>query len=244
MLAALVLATSYAGKMTSSVIKPPTDDVLKTFEDLEKAKFTFIFDKKLIFGFIINSVRISVQKDFIPRNVLALKTLLERPIVKEDRFWFIQQMANQDKIATANGWPYLMWDVLESSRWMQANPSRFKQRKCYLGQEFVDSGERYFGFLPPHSKKLFAAYQKLFASGLMQKWEEEETMIAIPKSTQNRVGLKIKHKMAFLSADNRKTVVLTMEGKVTAIFLLWAICIVAGLTCFLTEKLFSYYYRI
>lgn len=85
MLAALVLTNGYTGDMTSFVIKPPPEKILKTFEDLQKNNFSFIFDKKYIFDITTTLVKILTGKSFIQKNVLAMKMLLEKAVLQEDR---------------------------------------------------------------------------------------------------------------------------------------------------------------
>lgn len=233
-LVSLVLINFYTGRMTSSVIKPPREEVLRTFGDLEKNNFTLIFDQKLAHGFLANTARILTQKLFVPRYIRALSKLLQTSVVKVDRAWFIKTMATHDKVASTNGWTYALWDAMESTTWISRQS--VKSRKCHVGEELVDSGERYFALLPPRSIKLSKVYQQLLVSGIMQRWEQEDNAMAMPKRIQNHNQVGISDKLALFNVDNNKTHQLRMEGEIVTIFFLWAICIVGSSVWFFVEK--------
>lgn len=106
-----------------------------------------------------------------------------------------------------------------------------------MGDELVDSGERYFVILPPRSGLLSRAFQKLLASGIMQRWEDEGNSIAVSERVQDRT--RVKSKTRIINDDNVSPIALAMEGKMLTVFLVWAICILGCMACLLSEILFK-----
>lgn len=231
MLAALVLVNHYTGKMTSSVIKPPEEEILKTFQDLKNNNFSIITHKPNNFNTFPNIVRILSK---MVRGNIAVRTLLASAVLVPDRQRFIQAMVGQETIATFEGWPYAMWNAIDVNLWIGRNhPKNKNRKKCYIGKELLETGERYFTFLPPVSNQLSRIFQKLLAAGIIQRWEVENYGIAISRRVQDRG--RVKDRTTMVDDNDNSLAALSMEGKVITIFIVWIVCILCCSTWFLFE---------
>lgn len=235
MLAAFVLTNCYTGDMTSSVIKPPGKEILETYQDLSRKNFSLVCNQRHVFNTYPNIVKM-LSKRISQRSILAIKTFLESAILVEDRATFIRTKVEQDRIATTEGWPYAIWNTVQSNLWIEQNYSGKKNRKtCFIGKELLETGERYFMFLPPGSSQLSRVFQKLLSAGIIQRLEQESVGIAVARRVQDR--FKMKDKTTIIDDTDKSLAALTMEGKVVTIFFVWTICILISMNGFFLEMI-------
>lgn len=238
MLTALVLVTFYTGTMTGQVIQPPSEEVLERLEDLEKNNFTLIFEKEFIFEVLKRTVMRMKGRGYFPENIRVLDRLLVKTVVQEDGN-IATMMGGDGKFAVIIAWPYSMLRAAEASAWISKEFTKAKRKdkrkKCYIGKEMVDTGERYMAFLPPGSSLLAKASQKLLTSGILQRWEMEGVMVATSRRAQDRV--RVKGQTTIVDIGTKVIAALRMEGKIVTIFFLWGSCLLTSLTCFIIESL-------
>lgn len=242
----LVLSTFYTGEMTSDVITPPSEETLNTVGDLERNNFTLIFDQKYVFDIISDTVRTMSGKPFVQKNVLTMGRLLDRAVLRPDFQWYVSQLENGDKTAVTTGWPHVISQAAGANARISTKfaarkksklKGRGKKRKCYIGKELIGTGEKFFVFLPPKSNLLAQAYRKLFASGIVYRWYEENNAISVSRRVQERV--LVKGRTTIVDPEGATVVQLAMEGKMVTVFLTCFLAILLSSVCFSAELLLA-----
>lgn len=84
MLCSIVLVTFYTGGMTSYVIKPPPDDVITSWENLEKSNLTLIFFQKFQKDINSNVLNSLLKAGINVKNANIPKRLVDKSVLHED----------------------------------------------------------------------------------------------------------------------------------------------------------------
>lgn len=237
MMASMILVTFYSGEMTSLVIKPPSDLVMEKLSELEKNNYSLVFNQRFVLNFLNSSVNIMRKKDFVNEKLDLISRLLSSRdiIVTNDNEKSFKVLAEKDKVAAINGWPYAMMAAIHANHVISSRNRLpgLVAKKCYIGKELVTTGELYVTFLPPGSTQIEKVFQRLAAGGITARWYREDRAIAYSIRVQERVMVKSETSLI----DNTKIVIggLSIKGKMTTIFLVWGFGLVFNLTVFLAE---------
>lgn len=242
--ACIIISTFYSGEMTSQVIKPPQDDTITKLEQLEKQNYTMIYPNKptldIISGNVERDSKNLNRTKGIPSRLVSLEKLISRAVFKRyaDNC-FIQELAYGNKVATIGAWTLVLWAMITATSLISSNKTLpdNKRRHCYVGEEHVQAGENFFGFVPPRNEKLVENFNFLVESGIARNFIKETRFLLVSPRVQDRVKFRETRtfREEFLRRQNWTLVKLSLEGKCAKIFLLWSYCLAMSFLCFFLE---------
>lgn len=245
MMTCMLLVNFYSGEMTGQIVLPPQEDKMTRWEELEKHNYSVIFNKPFVLDIMNNTVRTLATKKFVREDIKILYRLLGNSLlfpVGDSVTKFLPIMTEGDnKYAEISGWPFVMWTATTANQLRSnsrrvtdpASGAKTRRKKCYVGQELIQTGEQFFTVLPPGSAYLAGVFQRLAASGIVARWVFEFAAIQYSRRVQDRARVTGKTK---LLEDQETTIEpLDMEGKTVTIFLLWIFCLAGGFVAFMAE---------
>lgn len=153
------------------MIKPPPDDVITTWEQLENNNFTLISFQSFDQDIISNIVHDLLRKGRNQKSAQVAKRLLEKSIQREgEMMWYFNSLLVAEKAAAMVRWPWALHHV----GWGESRNSKLKngKRRCNVGKELISATQQFVLFLPPGSKQLAKVYEYLRASGIVERWHE------------------------------------------------------------------------
>lgn len=129
------------------------------------------------------------------------------------------------KVATVAAYWFTMWLASKGNKFiLDRKVGNFQSKKCYVGQELVDVvAGKYLVFTPPNAVGMAKVFQRLLASGIIPRWEQEAIMLMYADRVQDRAKVK---SGTMLAKEHVTIQTLRMEGKIVTVFYLWALCIV------------------
>lgn len=245
MVACTVIGTFYTGTIQSTLIKPLNDDVAKTFGDLKERNYTLAIPEsaktiKTQFKLLSNFTNSSISK-----TRENLNWLLERAQVVADADVYQRMATKKGKWASVGPWYLshlyawlhpLLLDINST-----LNPVEVNSRRCYVGQEFINSDVEFYVFNPPGTEIVAAVFQRLIYAGIVQRWEEEGHALIHSGRVQDRV--RVKSPRIIRNLEMRVIESLRMEGKTLTIFLFYGMCILMCLVG-LGLEMFVFYYDV
>lgn len=231
----LVIATFYTGAIQSTLIRPPNDDVLKTWDDLEARNYTLVMNEELrIFRNNLVSYLNTIPFSHVGE---VIRRLMGRSQFVVGDNVYLHLAFNKGRWATIGPWfttHLYVWihhrvvsDYLNSTLKVEA-------RKCHVGQELFSPGIEWYNFLPPGNLKLALAFQRIMEVGIYQRWEQEEHSLLHSERVQDRVRVQSPKKIHDMEITKIRAI--GLEGRIITIFLLWSICIIISFFGFCLEK--------
>lgn len=223
----LIIVDFYAGVITSRVIAPPEETHLETLSDLEQNNFTIIFPHNIPANAINTSVREMNKLGNASENLRILAAMLKRsevvPFHGEDSFF--NRLIDNSRVATLAGAAFVLWyaskaNMLISKRNLIKNPSK----TCDVCKEMINIvGERFLALTPPGSAKMASIFQRLIATGIIPRWDQETVWLMYAERVQDRSRIVSRTKIAKEEAAVQP---LRMDGKIVTIFVFYVLCVI------------------
>lgn len=233
----LLIVDFYSGEITSRVIAPPEEILLKSLSDLDKHNFKIIFPHELPLIAISESNKETGHlSGNLKENSRILKRLTKNStvlsVMVDDTF--MKTLVGEHNVATIVGYCYAIWHASNGNRYIMRNESpSTRNKRCHIGQELIQIiGERYVVLTPPGSEKLANVFEKLLASGIIQRWDQEAIWLMYARRVQDRGQVISKTMLAKEPTTFQK---LRIEGKMVTIFWLWILCILISCTALMCE---------
>lgn len=242
MMSTLILVNIYSGEITSQIVRPPPENVMTHWNELEENNYTIVFNGEFIQDIMTSTVSILGKNTFAQDNVRVMKRLLSNILLYpygDDVERLIPKLIdNQRKVAQVSGWPFVMWSATTanhviSTKERKLPKGKVKSKKCYVGKDLIETGEEYGVFLPPGNAQFAGIYQKLVDAGIVGRWLWEFFAKAYAWRVQDRV--RIINPVTILEEHATTIESMKLEGKSVTIFLLWIFCIVGCVLLFLGE---------
>lgn len=178
----LVLINSYAGLMTSVLIQPPTDDVIANLDELVERGYSLVYP---LAAWVASDKNLAKKS-----NISSLAKLLERPIMQTD---YIKELVTKEKRAFFSIWQ-IATGVAFSAKALLENGAGVgnanKEKDCYVGGQVLQTGEMYYGFLPPNNYQTYMAFRWIFDAGIYRRWMTEYSELSHSKRVQDRAKVK------------------------------------------------------
>lgn len=244
MFVSLLFLTYYTGSLTSVVMKPSPDKHLSTIQELEDHNYSAVVDtaqyQKLVKGIVENylywvGTNKKIKKNHLPRRFAALRKLILSSTAMLENSWSMNHQVvdgiklayiknSQSVIKFANKW---------NEYFSQNNASEIR---CYIGQELNMESACYEVAISPEGGQLFGIIKVLTETGILARFNQEYVALKAFNRVQDRSRFISLTKLA-KEVDMVKSLKLS-DGKLTGVFLLWAICLACCFTLFALEKLY------
>lgn len=226
----VVLINSYAGLMSSVIIIPISDDVIRNLDELLTMGYRLVYPLP---NWVASDTNLAKKS-----NITALAKLLEKPIMEKD---YIKELIIHDKRAFFSIWQIAMGVAFSAKELLKQQQEKFgansiNQKECYVGGEVLQTGEMYYGFLPPSSNKYaYRAFQRIFDAGIYRYWMNEYSALSHSKRVQDRV--KVKSSTQLFRERQQTIKPLDLGGKINTIFGIWGVGILVSAVLFTKEVL-------
>lgn len=230
MFVSIILVTFYSGDMTSTVISPPPEDVIKTLSELCAQNYTLHLSGYSNHAEILNRTVISLKPSSSVRKTLECLQknvkfdLLYRLVDGYDKVLF------DYKTFTAVYWRWGLYFVNEGNKRIQnvTKTKKDKARRCYVGEEYIPYDEEFFMILPSENVNLAIACRRLYQAGIVQMFVQESDGMLTFDRVQDRVRFLCKTNFNH-ERETRAFERLKWHGKTITIFLQWIFC--TGMSC-------------
>lgn len=229
MLYSMLVVNFYSASITSTLIKPPADDIIKTWNDLQSRNFTLYIGLEHHDSLCRHEARQSKILEKFLQNPILVPLSDFRQFMLENMFrdglFSINSVVGAINVATS----------LEATIQTQAQTKKEKARKCMIGQELLFSTHILFGFLPPDNEQLFLAFQRILEAGIVDLFTQEHIGMLVSRRVQDR--LHVLTKIMRQAKEETTVEKLKLQGKVVTVFLLWILCNFICLTFFCGEHI-------
>lgn len=224
--ATLLISDFYSGAITSQVIAPQPEITLTNFSDLHKNNYTLIFPIEMSQQAMLVSITQLSQKTFVnPTTTIISKMLKTSQVFHFQNGKYYTALTGNNRVATVFEWVYAMsaenLGNQHISRNNKANKT-LKGKKCYIGKELLNAGEKFIIITSPQSARITGVFQRLFAFGILQRWDEE--LHGLLHSSRHQDRARVKGKTNLVKQETTVEA-LRMEGKIKTIFVLWTFCL-------------------
>lgn len=222
----LVIPTFYIGAIQSTLITPPEDDVMKTFDELKERNYSLAVGESSSYF----KTRLVAYLESIPFSSSGeiLKWLLKTVRSTSDLGLVDILAFEEGKWVTVGPWyASHLYNWLPTRRISERSFSpteRKKARRCHVGEELVTLGAEFFAFNPPGNDKPSWGFKALLHAGIYQRWDEETSALMHSERVQDRV--RVKSPRIILKMEASTINPLGMNGKIATVFLLWITCII------------------
>lgn len=226
-----VMVIFYSGVMTSKVIRPSPDEILRDVVDLEKYDYKLMIVDKSLLSAVKNSYE-NPQISSFERMLFENKTYFEESL---HLMKLVRHLISQDRVASVALSEYAPRVATSVNDLIASNCNK----RCYVGRTVIAKMEAFVAFTPPGSGELAKAYLKLDQSGINNRWHQELLAMASSKRVQDRVRVL---NMTRISDERANSIIesLQLTGRMVTIFLLWSFCLVWCLLAFVLEKFFDF----
>lgn len=245
MFTSTIVATFYAGDMTSHVIKPSPIHTINTLAELVENNYTLIYTMQSAVDILNTTARSMIRTDkpgHINHQMESLQRLVSGArrlptTVYANGFKGAEELALSHKTALIQYWSATFWMVsIASEKLKSANSKDGLHRQCFIGKELLRVPERFMTILPPNNMELIKARLRFNEFGITDLWMKEIEGLMHSRKVRERVKVKSPTKMiAKQSEHDEKPMTLRMEGEMVNVFLLWTICLGFCLVCFSCE---------
>lgn len=229
MVMSMITVVFYSGSITSTLISPPEDDIVKTWEDLHKRGYSMLAAGKFFLNTTNNAIAAKSNKVAAP-----IRALLQNAVTYTSENMFEKFMFG-DHVFDINFWPAALniAEYYQDYIRKHAKSPGDMERVCNVGQELLFSTRNYFGFLPPGNEELFWVFQNIQEAGIVDRFTGEYYGMLISNRVQDRVRLKSRTKR--ISKETTSVENLKLQGKIITIFLLWVLCICGSFVFYFVE---------
>lgn len=217
MVACMILGCLYTGSVSSKLISPDPDDVIRKLSELRNHNFTLVLSEK-------NVTDIALQH--------AISSWNDSTVTSELVTWFLKRATLSGELSyhetlTRKSKVFGLFDMDSQFGEVFALNTNLRKkgqpRMCYCGEERIHVANNFLTILPPGNLQVERVYKLIIEGGILQRWKLEEfSLINFPR-LQNRVMFRRLRK--FSSEDATTVQALKMRGKMLTVFLLWTICI-------------------
>lgn len=222
LLACMFLTNFYSGELTSKISVPPKEVVMTHFHHLLEQNYTLSLpeyaSKLVMFGF-----KSHLSKSHSRTKKILLR-LLEKVVIRKVENIY-KDLISDKRYATIGAWPGVHTII-----WVHKVMSTRDRGitgltpKCYVGQELVTLGEKFFIFLPPKNLQVVVGLHRLIESGIYQRWEQEDHGLQHSRRVQDRIRVKSPTKV--LELEVTMIPPQGLKGKMVTMFLLRGVCII------------------
>lgn len=236
MIMSMVVVTFYSGEMTSTVIRPPEDDVIRTVQDLIHRSYRLSFVSRNQIEVLNNSMNSLKLKSKTKESI----ELLVKTRDQNNSLGTFNNLLYSGKLCLFNWWENAMYIVHWAHKKFKTEAKTMgnKVRICRVGQELLRSDELFFVTLPPDNAQLTAAFHKLFQVGVIQRWMQEEEGLLTSGRVQERVRVVSRTKVKSMEVNVASK--LKLQGKIVTVFSIWLICALVSIAGFGCEIFFHF----
>lgn len=236
----------YSGEITSQVISPPQEFKLTYFTDIKKYNYSIVYGHEFVSKLVGATLQNYLTRNFTSQNLHDLSELVKNSEVHYDKTdEFIPAFLDENrKVVTFMGWSHAIWAATKASQTI-AKYTQFvkrknkklekKPQKCYIGKELFPAGEIFFAFTPPGSNQMARMFQRLQASGVVNRWNRELHSMVHSRRVQDRAKVV---GPTLLAEEREEFMVLRMVGRIATIFLLWIFCLLVSSVSFVFERFY------
>lgn len=232
MLISIIVVVFYSGSITSTLISPQEDDLIKTWGDLQKKMFTLLVSGEYFLNATENAIAVKTRNFSAP-----IRSLLQNSKVHNSGSPY-EKLMFSDRVFNINFWVGALniAEALQGRIRKLAKTSHERKRVCHVGQELIFATRNYFAFLPPENEPLFLAFQSLQDAGIVDRFTKEFYGMLSSTRVQDRVRLISRNKRIPVHATLVEK--LKLQEETINIFLLWILCMFGSFTFFLGEFIF------
>jgi len=233
-----ILVDIYSSCVSSRLISPSAEKVMKTVGDLDKNNYSAAVNVggPVLFKFF-SLLASNKSGTWVNQDFVHLKNLFARSVVasndRHNRFEIAQFLVtnHSSKVAYCNHWYYGMYllNMIEDHR--DKGTKTFENgARCYLGNELLHAGGVFWMFLPPNNKLIARYFQQLLESGIFDEIQKESLALlySVRIQERNRFVSKTNIRTSRYADRMNQELKQQLQGKLSKVFLLWALCI---LTC-------------
>lgn len=235
MVVSTILVTFYSGEITSSIISPTPDDVIRNIPELYKRNYTLHFPNFQNYDELFDATMNSMKSTSATRKALEffkMNKILDLDIFDVAGF---DNVYMNDRTFTVLLWRLALHYAETGNRRIMgaAKGTGVNTRKCYVGEEYLSYDIEFFAILPAENFKLVRAFQSLDQAGIVQRFLDELRGVLTFDRVQDRVRLMGKTNLNHEKQTKPES--LKWHGKTVTIFLLWILGSLASLTLLLWE---------
>ncbi len=235
MFCATILNTLYSGRVTSTLISPPLDDLLSNVEELEKSNFSLLFHDKNHLALTKLTYQLMPNVG-LHRYVKVIKRMINYAVVVSGLEDSIVQLYHKTKkYAIVADWPLVIQGAELLNDWNKNSTNISNKKRCYIGKELIPLGNSYLAFLPPKSEVLSYRFQLLIEMGIHDRWHQEYVGMSHSQRVQSRVRVKSPTRILKDASDTIST--LGIHGKTLKVFVLWSMLLAVCILVLLLEVL-------
>ncbi|CAL8087596.1 unnamed protein product [Orchesella dallaii] len=222
--------TSFWGTVTSLLIRPPEDDVMKDISETVSRNYSLIFNSFIIQGIVSATAKSYSRKEKghgTWEDMKNIRILLQRMRKGSTQKSFEEMFIYAGKTVSLYLWPFVLAYVNRANLIIaKKQPIPSKRRRCYVGKRLIPSGEIHYGFSPPGSERLRQVFQSMYETHLYSYWMSEGWKMTFAERVQDRAKVRSPtHIEQNLGSAVRP---LQLEGTILSVFFLWGICLVAS----------------
>lgn len=228
----MLLEFFYSGEITSTLISPPRDDIMSTFQDLRERQYALLTRNSVSAGVWNTTAQLMKPNSKVRKNLeFFLENLVHLSPNFDERNYF------HENGFVLRSWVYALEKVQKGNLDIQrkAKNDMERARRCHLGQELVNFDETFFVTTPPGNTELARSFQLLFQTGIGKRFVDEIEGAIYSERVQDRVRVVSHTKVR--EREGVTFVRLTIGAKMVTVFLLWIFCLAATLLSFIGEMI-------